>query len=114
MHPNLFVSGGHGLLSFPVEEVDPPVVREEALDHQHGIGACDAPVTSWPFHPQPDNLPTGTLDDTGSDLHALLAIFVVLHLRLVGMAIGFTVRPSFEFPGDVPTDVEYGLDGAAV
>ena len=41
-----------------------------------------APVTSGPFHPQPDNLPTGILDVTGSDLHAVLAVFVVVHLRL--------------------------------
>ena len=95
VHPNLFVSGSHGLLSFPVEEVDPTMVREAALDRQHRIGACDAPVTSGPFHPQPGNLPTGTLDDTGSDLHALLAIFVVLHLRLVGGEIVDALRHGF-------------------
>ena len=82
-------------MSFPVEEVDPPMVREAALDCQHGIGAFDAPVTSGPFHPQSDNLPTGTLDDTGSDLHALLAIFVILHLRLVGGEIVDALRHGF-------------------
>ena len=71
------------------------MVREAALDRQHGIGACDAPVPSGPFHPQPDNLPPGTLGNTGSDLHASLAVFAVLHLRLVGGEVIDALRHGF-------------------
>ena len=100
-----------------MEEVDPPVVREAALDRQHVIGACDAPVTSGPFHPRTDNLPPGTLDDTGSDLHALLAIFVEFHLRLVGGEIvdalrhGFIPVTMWRERGDDPTPAATSPNG---
>ena len=56
--------GGHGLLSFPVEEIDPTPVPDIAFDGKHHIGTADTPVASGPFNPQTHNLSAGALDNT--------------------------------------------------
>ena len=71
------------------------MAHEAALCRQFGIGTRNAPVTSGLFHPQPDNLPTGILDDIGSDLHVLLAFLVVVHLRRVGGEIVDALHHDF-------------------
>ena len=45
-------SGGCGLLGFLVEEIGPPVVLQAAPDRQHGVRACDGPVSFRTFHAQ--------------------------------------------------------------
>ena len=127
LHPGFVVSSGQGHLRFPIEEFDPTPVLEASLDGKRGIGACDAPMTSGPFHPQADNLPTGTLNHSGSDLHALLAmlVFESAHgaserqaLRRLSSPVGIVrhdwrwVAGNFGFRRPGPSVVRCGLPDA--
>ena len=85
-------SDGYGLLSFPVEEIDPTPVPDTAFDGKDCVGTADTPVASGQLHPQIHNLSAGVLDNTRSDLQAPLPVLIIPHLRPVGGEIVNALR----------------------